>query len=314
MSSDDSDAEPQCKRKRKPRQLEDSPESTSSGSPIVGNSSRSRAVRKARQQMTNNVISDSSEDSDDSGSSIVKMRRRKIAKVVESDSDDSSDSSFVRRTGGPRKLESDSEDSDNGFGSSSEWETDNEQNTRAVSNNTTAMQDSCDSDSSNGTSDKCPICLLRFKNQEVGTPESCDHMFCLECLQEWSKNMNTCPVDRQEFTIILARRNLNGEITRRIPIEKPNLEDFENIIDDPTFCEICGSRDNEDRMLLCDGCDQGFHMYCLDPPLDNVPEGAWYCPGCASGINLLSMVVVMPRLDGPSSTRYNTRSARSNNR
>ncbi len=33
-------------------------------------------------------------------------------------------------------------------------------------------------------------------------------------------------------------------------------------------------------MLLCDGCDRGFHMHCLDPPLTVAPLAAWYCPAC----------------------------------
>ena len=33
-------------------------------------------------------------------------------------------------------------------------------------------------------------------------------------------------------------------------------------------------------MLLCDGCDRGFHMHCLDPPLTAPPLAAWYCPAC----------------------------------
>lgn len=37
---------------------------------------------------------------------------------------------------------------------------------------------------------------------------------------------------------------------------------------------------NEDEMLLCDGCDRGFHMSCLTPPLKNVPVGDWYCKDC----------------------------------
>ena len=35
--------------------------------------------------------------------------------------------------------------------------------------------------------DRCPICLARMRDQDVGTPESCDHNFCLECIQEWAK-------------------------------------------------------------------------------------------------------------------------------
>ncbi|KAG8701001.1 3-isopropylmalate dehydrogenase, partial [Ceratobasidium sp. 394] len=32
-------------------------------------------------------------------------------------------------------------------------------------------------------------------------------------------------------------------------------------------CEICRKSDRDTEMLLCDGCDEGFHMFCLDPPL-----------------------------------------------
>lgn len=35
--------------------------------------------------------------------------------------------------------------------------------------------------------EKCPVCLAKIKDQDVGTPESCDHSFCLECIVEWSK-------------------------------------------------------------------------------------------------------------------------------
>lgn len=54
------------------------------------------------------------------------------------------------------------------------------------------------------------------------------------------------------------------------------------ILEDPTYCEICGSCDREDRMLLCDGCDLGFHLECLNPPLQDIPAGYWYCEGCSS--------------------------------
>ena len=32
-------------------------------------------------------------------------------------------------------------------------------------------------------------------------------------------------------------------------------------------CRMCGSGDEEDKILLCDSCDRGFHMFCLQPPL-----------------------------------------------
>lgn len=42
------------------------------------------------------------------------------------------------------------------------------------------------SDSEDG-SEKCPICLQRFTEQEVGSPEMCEHQFCLRCITAWSK-------------------------------------------------------------------------------------------------------------------------------
>lgn len=28
------------------------------------------------------------------------------------------------------------------------------------------------------------------------------------------------------------------------------------------FCQICRKGDNEELLLLCDGCDRGYHTYC----------------------------------------------------
>lgn len=64
------------------------------------------------------------------------------------------------------------------------------------------------------------------------------------------------------------------------PTPRNENEDF---VEDPTFCEVCGRCDGEDRMLLCDGCDLGYHLECLDPPLEQVPPGVWYCPDCGDG-------------------------------
>ena len=33
-------------------------------------------------------------------------------------------------------------------------------------------------------------------------------------------------------------------------------------------------------MLLCDGCDHGYHTYCTVPPIEVVPEGDWFCKDC----------------------------------
>lgn len=46
------------------------------------------------------------------------------------------------------------------------------------------------------------------------------------------------------------------------------------------YCHTCGRGDGEEYMLLCDGCDDAFHTYCLIPPLADIPKGDWRCPKC----------------------------------
>lgn len=59
----------------------------------------------------------------------------------------------------------------------------------------------------------------------------------------------------------------------------PRVED--EPLEDPTFCEVCHQSDREDRMLLCDGCDCGYHLECLSPPMNEVPMEEWFCPECS---------------------------------
>jgi hypothetical protein len=46
-------------------------------------------------------------------------------------------------------------------------------------------------------------------------------------------------------------------------------------------CGICGGGDDDSRMIICDGCDIGYHIYCVTPLLSTIPEGDWHCTGCA---------------------------------
>lgn len=43
-------------------------------------------------------------------------------------------------------------------------------------------------------------------------------------------------------------------------------------------CPICNSADQEEVLLLCDGCDAPYHTHCVG--LDRVPNGHWFCMEC----------------------------------
>lgn len=46
------------------------------------------------------------------------------------------------------------------------------------------------------------------------------------------------------------------------------------------ICLNCNRGDVEEAMLLCDGCDDSYHTFCLIPPINDIPKGDWRCPKC----------------------------------
>ncbi|KAL2609029.1 hypothetical protein R1flu_027602 [Riccia fluitans] len=67
--------------------------------------------------------------------------------------------------------------------------------------------------------------------------------------------------------------------------ERPPGSDAEKPVKAPwedDSCQVCGIDDDHDNVLLCDGCDAEYHIYCLNPPLPEVPDGNWFCHSCVA--------------------------------
>ena len=43
------------------------------------------------------------------------------------------------------------------------------------------------------------------------------------------------------------------------------------------YCEVC---QQGGEIILCDTCPKAYHLVCLDPELEEAPEGKWSCPHC----------------------------------
>jgi hypothetical protein len=64
-------------------------------------------------------------------------------------------------------------------------------------------------------------------------------------------------------------------------------------VDDDLLCEGCGSPHHDADMLVCDNCLEGWHIWCLTPPLSSVPpeEEPWLCDRCkAAGVTEADIV------------------------
>ena len=70
------------------------------------------------------------------------------------------------------------------------------------------------------------------------------------------------------------------KVTRRDQTyEDPDGDPLNGLDLDEVTCGTCGEGGDEDRLMLCDGCDAGHHCFCVG--LDTVPLEEWYCRICA---------------------------------
>lgn len=73
-------------------------------------------------------------------------------------------------------------------------------------------------------------------------------------------------------------------------------EEYEKTPYDNMVCKVCKKGDADAEMLLCDGCDEGFHMYCLCPILIKVPKGKWFCPFCSEKETIAEFPLVQTKI------------------
>ena len=42
-------------------------------------------------------------------------------------------------------------------------------------------------------------------------------------------------------------------------------------------CVVCKQDNDHANLMLCEACNGEYHIYCLNPPLEAVPDGDWFC-------------------------------------
>ncbi|KAI9780051.1 MAG: PHD and RING finger domain-containing protein 1 [Geoglossum umbratile] len=117
----------------------------------------------------------------------------------------------------------------------------------------------------------------------------CGHNLHDECLKPWVERANSCPICRQNFNTVELCSEVGGStissyaVKDRVQVAEidPSMIYEDDELDELLMegCLICEEDNDEDHLLLCDGCDAACHTYCAG--LDSVPAGAWFCYECS---------------------------------
>jgi len=94
---------------------------------------------------------------------------------------------------------------------------------------------------------------------------------------------------------VYVRRGMKDNV-----VDDGNAEQWSDSDAEVEDCVVCG-RSGVETMIECDECLGGFHLRCLNPPLEEVPDGDWMCSTCAAlargeNVRLRLFLGLLPRL------------------
>ena len=52
------------------------------------------------------------------------------------------------------------------------------------------------------------------------------------------------------------------------------------VTEDLMTCFLCKGAESQVSLMLCDGCSQVYHLWCVTPRLSTLPDGYWFCRRC----------------------------------
>ncbi|GMH43969.1 hypothetical protein BSKO_11903 [Bryopsis sp. KO-2023] len=157
-----------------------------------------------------------------------------------------------------------------------------------------------------GSSVSKPPCGICFETEiaEWGGLDGCAHRFCWGCTRQWLVVDSRCPLCKEEVTRVTKKvAGEGGALEVALPMEWLDVAPCRQVCDDEgdnpfdvdadaIICEVCNDGGDEHILLICDGCQRGFHTRCVGLP--EVPEDDYYCHDCAPSVVLPPLAVPQP--------------------
>ncbi|GIY32246.1 chromodomain-helicase-DNA-binding protein 5 [Caerostris darwini] len=99
-----------------------------------------------------------------------------------------------------------------------------------------------------------------------------------EAALEEAQNMSPPPAKKKSKTK-KTKKKKKTKTTASFPGSEGENDGYET--DHQDYCEVC---QQGGEIILCDTCPRAYHLVCLDPDLEEPPEGKWSCPHCEGAV------------------------------
>ncbi|KAF6032133.1 UHRF2 [Bugula neritina] len=120
---------------------------------------------------------------------------------------------------------------------------------------------------------------------------SCKELYCTVFFGQDLAPLCDCTIIFPDEVFLIepkgSQKNIHLDGETATPTKRTNKPDCDFCLDNPRkkckecACRQCGGKDKPDVQIICDECNDAYHIYCLNPPLDAVPNvDEWYCPLC----------------------------------
>eukprot|EP01084_Bolivina_argentea_P144771 253934_1 len=141
----------------------------------------------------------------------------------------------------------------------------------------------------------CIICKQYMQQDDeyddLATLSCCKHIFHRDCIEQWSRITNKCPLDKLRFKYIqLLQSNKQIKVENKEQINDSIELTMDEIELDSKWdyipCQICYSCDPQyDHLcLICDCCELPYHTFCIG--LTQIPQtDFWFCSKCQNILN-----------------------------
>ncbi|XP_014235933.1 uncharacterized protein LOC106658454 isoform X2 [Trichogramma pretiosum] len=135
--------------------------------------------------------------------------------------------------------------------------------------------DSTSGDSSSSSSDEGPDSEEAESQSTMGEIDVNSDIKCKMCSNHLNK------LNQAEILIACGKcsKHVHPSCTDLTLDMVPHIRTYPWQCTDCKTCAQCHDPADEDKMLFCDMCDRGFHIYCVG--LRRVPSGRWHCQECA---------------------------------